>query len=138
MQKNDTRLKEYLSSKNFSLSTPRQAIFKALQQSKPLSMLELIKAVPKVDRASVYRTIALYEKLGIVQRLQIGWKYKLELSDKFSYHHHHAVCSNCGQIVTLKENSQLERKINLLAASQNFAISDHQLEIRGLCSNCQT
>ena len=92
----------------------------------------------KVDRASVYRNIALFEHLGIVQRLQIGWKYKLELSDNFNHHHHHMTCVRCNQTTALPEDQQLESRLQQLARTRGFAPQDHQIEIRGLCQNCQT
>jgi len=92
----------------------------------------------KVDRASVYRTIQLFEQLGVVQRLQIGWKYKLELSDKFSAHHHHLSCVQCGRTIAIDEDTALEKRMRLLASAYGFLPQGHQLEIRGLCEACQT
>lgn len=90
-----------------------------------------------IDRASVYRTITLFERLGVVQRLQIGWKYKLELSNAFQNHHHHMTCLQCGSVTPLPEDSILEAQLTRLAQQHNFDANDHQLEIRGRCSNCR-
>lgn len=100
-------------------------------------MAEIVAACcGQVDRSSVYRTIALFEKLGIVQRLQIGWKYKLELSDSFHHHHHHLTCRQCGKTFPLTENVQLENMLHKLAMSQDFIMQEHQLEIQGVCQAC--
>ncbi len=99
-------------------------------------MHEVVAASATIDRASVYRTIALFEKLGIVQRLQIGWKYKLELSDAFHRHHHHLSCTGCGSTFALQEDPELEARLTLLAQRQHFAMHGHQLEIQGLCNKC--
>lgn len=90
-----------------------------------------------IDRASLYRTIGLFEKLGLVQRIYIGWKYKVELSDIFTHHHHHISCSNCGKIVAIKEEEQIERLLRTLASQYGFVAQGHQLEIQGLCAHCQ-
>jgi Fe2+ or Zn2+ uptake regulation protein len=119
-----------------SLTEARLMVFEALQHQEPQSMKEVVAACPDIDRASVYRTIALFERLGIVKRLQIGWKYKLELSDAFHRHHHHLTCLHCGRIMPLPEDRQLEARLHTLARSQDFVMKDHQLEIQGLCSNC--
>lgn len=89
-----------------------------------------------IDRASLYRTIGLFEKLGIVHRIYMGWKYKVELSDIFAHHHHHITCTQCGKIVALKEVEQLERMLAALAKRYNFEAQSHQLEIQGLCEQC--
>jgi Fur family ferric uptake transcriptional regulator len=121
-----------------SLTKSRLAVFGALQDKEPQTMREVVEACKgRVDRASVYRTIALFEKLGIVQRLQIGWKYKLELSDAFHHHHHHLTCLKCGRTIPLPEDRQLEARLHGLARAQNFVMQGHQLEIQGLCAGCR-
>jgi Fur family ferric uptake transcriptional regulator len=131
-------LQAVLKAKHQSLTTARQTVFMALQNHEPQTMHELVsKCLPGIDRASVYRTIALFERLGIVQRLQIGWKYKLELSNTFQEHHHHLTCSRCNQIIPLQEDPNLEKRLIELAKAHNFAAQDHQLEIRGFCQACQ-
>lgn len=92
----------------------------------------------KLDRASLYRTIGLFEKLGVVQRIYIGWKYKVELSDIFTHHHHHISCTHCGRIVAITEEDDIEQLISNLAAKHGFTAQQHQLEIRGLCKTCST
>ncbi len=123
----------------FSVTKPRQYVFGALADSGPLSMAQLANKVHAyVDRASVYRTVELFERLGIVNRLQIGWKYKLELSDLFTEHHHHAACMDCGSVLSLEEDEALEAGIQQLAEAVGFTVTTHSLELRGLCSNCKT
>lgn len=127
-----------LRNSRYSVTEARKLVFEALEHEEPLSMAELlIKIDGLVDRASLYRTIALFEKLGIVQRLQIGWKYKLELADDFSFHHHHITCRVCGLTLPVREDLTLEASIRNLAMEYGFTDSRHQLEIHGLCPRCQ-
>lgn len=119
-----------------SVTTARSCVFAALQNQGPQTMQQLVSRCPSIDRASVYRTIALFEQLGIVQRLQTGWKYKLELSGAFHEHHHHASCLVCGVTIDLPENTALEHELHKLAATYNFHVERHQLELQGICQNC--
>lgn len=89
-----------------------------------------------IDRASLYRTVSLFESLGLVQRIYIGWKYKIELSDAFTHHHHHISCLGCGKIVAVIKEEEIETLIDDLAKRHGFTDSNHQLEIRGYCSSC--
>lgn len=118
-----------------SATKARLAVFEALSGQEPLSMHELIARVPEVDRASIYRAVELFEQLQIVQRLNIGWKYKLELSDRFTEHHHHLTCTNCGRTVAMNEQA-LERFIETLASQYGFQPTSHQIEVQGLCAAC--
>lgn len=122
----------------YSLTQVRLLVFEALQDEEPLSMAELLaKLESMIDRASLYRTITLFEKLGIVQRLQIGWKYKVELADDFNFHHHHITCKECGLTLPVREDLTLEASIKTLAMEYGFAEVTHQLEIFGRCPQCQ-
>ena len=132
------QFKTTLNTQAYSLTKTRQLVFTVLQNKEPQTMAEVIAACRnQADRASIYRTIGLFEKLGIVQRLPIGWKYKLELSDRYHYHHHHLTCSKCGRTFALPADTQLEQRLQALAHGQAFQMQGHQLEIQGLCKTCQ-
>ncbi len=133
----ESQLRSFLKARQLSVTSVRRKVFSALDKHEPRSMAELIAALPSIDRASIYRTVSLFEKLGIVRRVQIGWKYKLELSEEFNYHHHHISCTNCGNIFPIREDKNLEAIINSLAYEYGFKPTDHQLEIQGLCAKCR-
>lgn len=135
----ELQLTQHLKSHGYSVTSARHTVFAALEDKEAISMAELVTACgDKLDRATVYRTITLFEELGIVRRVQIGWKYKLELTDAFSNHHHHLTCTMCGSVTPLSEDIDLEERLNELATLYKFQPTDHQLEIRGLCHTCQT
>lgn len=100
-------------------------------------MSELVADCASVDRASVYRTAELFEKLGIVMRIPNGWKYRLELGEAFLEHHHHATCRKCGASIAMPENPALEASLRELAARRDFALESHQIELVGLCAACR-
>lgn len=131
-------LKALLKKNGSSLTKPRKIVFDLLLNQKPQSLQVVFRrSKGKIDRATVYRTMELFEKLGIVNRLNIGWKYKFELSDVFQEHHHHFHCTNCGTTLSLKQNSMLETMIDTVAARSGHSPRGHQLEIYGLCADCQ-
>lgn len=132
-----TLFKILLKDRGYSVTEPRLIVFEHLQNQEPMEMSELYKKVAGiVDRASLYRIIKLFEELGIAQRLQMGWKYKIELSDRFSDHHHHLSCTNCKRVIAINTEA-LEAFIQQAATQQNFMPSSHQVEIQGLCQVCQ-
>lgn len=131
-------LRKTLQDKHYSVTKPRLVVFELLWGREPQSMRELTThAHGKIDRASLYRTIGLFEELGIVQRLYIGWKYKVELSDIFTHHHHHISCLKCGTVVVIKEDQQIEQLIRSLAERCGITAEQHQLEVQGYCKTCQ-
>lgn len=131
-------LQALLKKKGFSLTKSRKIIFDLLRSGGPQTMKQLVEtAKGQIDRATIYRTIELFEGLGIAHRLNIGWKYKIELSDVFLGHHHHFYCTNCGQSYDLAPNAMLETMIDSLTTKEGFSQRGHQLEIYGLCKNCR-
>lgn len=120
-----------------SITKVRLAVFEALTGQEPMAMRAIVARVPEVDRASVYRAVALFERLGIVQRLNTGWKYKIELSDKFAAHHHHFSCVRCGRTITIRGH-QLEQIIDQLATQHGFYPTAHQIEVQGVCKQCRS
>lgn len=124
-----------LKSNGYSITKARLSVFNALLGHEPLDMNALVSKTGQVDRASVYRAVELFERLGIVQRLHTGWKYKLELTDKFAEHHHHLTCVRCGKTTAMNER-ELEALIAKLAAAHHFTPSAHQIEIQGVCADC--
>lgn len=119
---------------------PRAAVFTELFKHghTPLSMAELITITEDcANRASIYRVVKRLEEIGVVNRLHIGWKYKLELSDDFHGHHHHLTCTNCGATHATHNDERFENLLHDLAHKHGYSLTDHQLDIRGLCKKCQ-
>jgi len=139
MTDNDVQLlHKVLKDNGYSMTKARQFVCELLWDREPQSMHELAEHLNGViDRASLYRAIGLFERLGIVHRIYIGWKYKVELSDIFSHHHHHISCVSCGKIVAIKEEDELEELLGKIAKRYSFEAQGHQLEIQGLCEVCQ-
>lgn len=130
-------LKTLLKKDGSSLTKARRIVFDLLLDQEPQSMQVLAqRAAGKVDRATVYRSVELFERLGIAHRLNIGWKYKIELSDIFTKHHHHFYCTNCGNTFDLPQNAMLETMIDSVSSKEGLSPRGHQLEVYGLCQNC--
>lgn len=132
-----TRFKNLLKQRGHFVTKPRLRLFAILQKRPALTMQQLIPQLSQHDQVTVYRNIDLFEELGIVNRLRLGWQTKIELSDLFRHHHHHFTCNHCNKIFDLPDDSTIEKQIAQLGNDKNFQITDHQLEIRGLCQNCQ-
>lgn len=136
MSQTDTKIATILHDHGLSLTKQRQFVFEQLEDRDPLSMQELYERCRgELDRASLYRIVSVFEQLGIVRRVHIGWKYKLELSDSFAGHHHHLTCLSCHTVIPINE-AALEAFISNVAASHEFKPLEHQVEIQGLCKDC--
>jgi len=90
---------------------------------------------PYMNISTVYRTLELLEKLGLVMKTDFGeGRVRYHPSDKG--HHHHLVCQQCGAIIDVDE-STLARLQDVLLARYDFTASLRHVAIFGLCSNCK-
>lgn len=130
--------KKLLRDNEYFVTKARLRLYAILHHHPEVSTKQLVELANENDQATIYRNLNLFEQLGIINRLRLGWHSKVELSDMFQHHHHHFTCLRCGAVTTLPENQALEREIERLANSQHFSPTDHQLEIRGTCKPCQS
>jgi len=126
--------------KKLILSHPRVLIYQELSNAlSPLSPLEiyqsLLKKKKRIGLTSIYRSLDLFESLGIAFKIANGSavKYKLcELED----HHHHIICKNCGDVVELNfcDICDWSKKV---MESTGYQVTDHQLNFYGYCKACK-
>lgn len=130
------RLKKLLNGHGYSVTKPRVDIFKfLLKASEPIAITELSAGLKTVDRVSVYRTVELFEKIGIVQRVWSGFKSKIELSEIFSPHHHHFTCLKCAKTFSIHSN-EIEKELEILEHTNGFKLTHHSIELSGYCKRC--
>ena len=136
--KDNQLFSQVLKENGCSLTRQRRDLFVLLRDEHHMTLASLIdRAKSKMDQASVYRTLALFEQLDIVRRIHIGgWKYKLELSDTFEEHHHHLTCLRCHKITGIY-GDEVEELVRNIGAAHNFNPIDHQIDIQGYCADCQ-
>lgn len=131
------KFRQILSDNNQSITKARLKTFELLLGSEPQSMNQLIaRAAGTVDRVSIYRNIELFESIGIARKVHIGWKYKIELSDMFTAHHHHLICLACGAVTDITDEQHIEEFTLEVAAQHGFTVQGHQFEIEGYCLAC--
>ena len=134
-------LSDRLRRQSHKLTGPRQSILAVLRENvSPLSNKQIHAALPpgECDLATVYRSLRLLEKAGIVKRFDFGdgrARYEL-LRDGDDGHHHHLVCRRCASIVEIEECStgELQERI---ARQSGFRAVTHRLEFFGVCPACQ-
>lgn len=88
------------------------------------------------DLVTLYRVIKVLKKVGLVRQtsLQHNRAY-YELADPTD--HHHLICMKCDKVEDFKGCNIKTVVARALAQAKNFAfISEHSLELFGLCKAC--
>lgn len=143
------RMRGRLKSQVSRWTIPREAILELLSRSsKHMSAKEiyasLYKTYPGMGLTTVYRTLDLLARTGVVTKLSLGDKqsrYEFKSAGK-EEHHHHLVCTDCGKIIDysefLDEELRLVKKTEeRLEKKYDFRIDDHNIEFLGLCGKCK-
>src|SRR5579864_5789616 len=87
-----------------------------------------------VGRATVYRTLDLLERHGMLARVHLDGCHGYTLCDDGG--HHHLLCSRCNTVVPI-DATGVEAEILRLADELKFRVDTHTLEFSGLCEACQ-
>lgn len=90
----------------------------------------------RVSRASIYRILDELERIGLVQRVEIGQAMvRFERVCGQAEHHHHLVCDRCGLVMPFSDDA-LERAISSLSERVPLAVSEHEIVLHGACREC--
>lgn len=130
-------VKKLLKEKGINPSIQRIKIFKALMGNKDHPTAKdiyerILREIPTLSKTTVYNTVKLFEKKGILQPLRIKegetrYDMKAEL-------HTHFRCRKCGNLYDLKSKESLIKK--------KEEIEGHLVEGKcvcylGVCKNCR-
>ncbi len=120
----------------------RAAVVELLdQQGCALSAFEIEAALADrgsrpVARASVYRILEELEALHLITRLELGQGLARFEPARPGAHHHHMICNRCGDVLAFSDLG-LERSIERLNRTIDFAVSEHDVVLRGVCKDCR-
>ena len=90
----------------------------------------------KAGIATVYRTMEMFEKIGLVLKLyleNLPARYELVLPDDKK--HHHLICLKCGIVQELNDCFIKEFK-HVILKEKGFTVKDKSIKIYGYCSKC--
>lgn len=110
--------------------------------SRPLSIPEILRqGRPRLPQSSVYRNLGVLEQAGVVRRVVSTDEFaRYELSEDLTSHHHHLVCSRCGNVEDFTPPPALERSVerarSSIGSGMGFNTDAHRLDFIGTCRDC--
>tara|TARA_Y100001968_G_scaffold135072_1_gene123221 strand:+ start:179 stop:628 length:450 start_codon:yes stop_codon:yes gene_type:complete len=119
----------------------RQLVEILLGTSKPITINQILESDSKLAQSSVYRNLAVLEQAGLVAKIITNDEHAhYELAEHILDHHHHIICSPCGEILdfqlTEKIEKALEKSLKEIADDYGFSIDRHRLDLLGTCGEC--
>jgi len=90
----------------------------------------------KVSKATLYRTLALLVRAGLLREEVFGERH-LHYERIFGQKHHdHLVCLACGKIEEFR-NDEIEDAQEAICKQHGFLPTGHRMEIHGYCRECR-
>jgi len=90
----------------------------------------------KISRATVYRTLELLVKSGMVRRVHLGEDHYHYEHVRGDSHHDHLICTTCGGVIEFHDEA-LERRQREICEKKKFTPTFHNLQILGVCDRCR-
>ena len=92
---------------------------------------------PGIGLVTVYRCLELFTSVGILDKIKFNDGFdRYERRPDSAGHHHHLVCTGCGQVVEFGDCliKSIERELERMSG---FCIEGHWLELIGQCPKCR-
>lgn len=97
---------------------------------------DITKIHPSLSLATIYKNIILMVEKGVVVEVPIaGLKSKYELAKE---DHIHLVCTSCGDVEDKPCVEESNQVLNNLINKENFILNKQQINLYGICSDCQS
>jgi len=128
---------------NQRYSGGRRLLVEALRRSAhPMIATEIVSVARDLPQSSVYRNLAVLESAGVVVKvLTNGDRAAFELAEQLRGHHHHLVCTTCGQVLDIEIPTKVEEllyeDLAPTAAKVGFLLTGHRLDLLGRCTLCR-
>ncbi|HEV7214311.1 MAG TPA: Fur family transcriptional regulator, partial [Chloroflexota bacterium] len=124
-------------------TAPRRRILAVLREAAtPLTAQEVVQRAG-TSVPSTYRVLGLLARLGLVSALAEQGDIaagderhtaRYSLCSEVA-HHHHFVCQSCHAVLDLV-SPELEAAVATLGQARGLTIADHEVTLRGYCSQC--
>ncbi len=142
MKLTGTKMTSILRHRGYRLTPQRRTVLNVIAQSQehlsPQAIWEKVHLEnPGIGLVTVYRTLDILARLGLICEVHAGGSCRSYLLRHPQEHHHHLICSACGQVVDFVDCG-LEELEHRLGEKTGFSIEGHLLEFLGRCRRCRT
>lgn len=134
-QPNLVAVVQRLEDRGHRVTAPRLAVLAAAADAgDQFSADEVAQRLPRVGRATVFRTLRLLVEMDVLCRVLLddgSLRYRWSRRG----HHHHLVCAECGAVEDFI-GCDVAELVRELARRTSFTVEGHWLEVYGRCGAC--
>lgn len=132
-------IEELLRARDLRMTRPRQCVWDVLQGATGhLSASEIAGQVaeidPRINVSSVYRTLALFDELGVVRESHLGEGHASQWELTHDDTVIHIVCRDCDTV--MHHAAEPVRQLRTYLDDAGFAPSVIDVRVAGICQSC--
>ncbi len=136
-----TRLQDFLQQQGLKLTSERTALVREIFSTHyhfeaDELLFKMKEKSVKISRATVYRTLELLVKSGMVRRVHLGEDHYHYEHVTGNSHHDHLICTTCGGVIEFHDE-EIERLQLAICEKKKFTPTFHNLQILGVCDSCR-
>ncbi|MBA7645789.1 Ferric uptake regulation protein [subsurface metagenome] len=134
--------KDFLRLKKLKFTRSRHLIYEEIFSDKTvhLNAYEIHRRLKskreKVSLATIYRTLNLLVKSGLVSEIDFGEDHSHYEPEISRVSHGHLVCLSCGEVKEFSDE-KIQSTLKNIAKKSHFKTDKFSIQVFGYCQNCQ-
>lgn len=141
LQREIDRFRVFLAGQSLKLTSERAALVRVIFSTHyhfeaDELLFKMKEKGIKISRATVYRTLELLVKSGMVRRVHLGEDHYHYEYVSGNSHHDHLICTTCGAVIEFNDPALEQRQLEI-CERKRFTPTFHNLQILGVCDACR-
>ncbi len=134
-------LRESLKTRGLKHTRSRELVFREIwrQAESHRNAADIYRSLKKkgyrVSLATVYRTLQVLVRIGLVRAEDLGEKHSHYEPHAPGIAHGHLICLSCGRVEEFVEG-KVAAEIEAIGASHGFRLARFSLQVFGFCQKC--
>ena len=142
MESIESDLRKFLAARKLKYTPERREVFGEIVQSEGRfdadELLQRLQSEQKqVSRATVYRALDLFVKLGVLRRVCLRDNTSLFENIMNWKNEGYLVCMQCGKSDSFVVDENIDSQLKKLASMADFRAQNRSIEVFGYCGDCR-
>jgi Fe2+ or Zn2+ uptake regulation protein len=141
LNKGFARFEDYLREHGLKLTRARENVFREILSSPGVhpnaeEIHRRLRAKKKpVGLATIYRTLNLLVRSGLVTAIDLGESHSHFEPDWNRISHGHLICLSCGRVQEFS-HAQIQAAINRIGEEKGYLLDKFSIQVFGFCNDC--
>lgn len=142
MKKEVGKFHDFLRSRKLRMTRTREAVFREILSTPTIhpNAYEIHHKLKKkgfrVSLATIYRTLKLLVKMGLVSRVDLGENHSHYEPGMIKTGHGHLICISCGRVREFSHKA-IRSELSRVGRATDFRLEKFSVQVFGFCRDCR-